>query len=187
MKLSQHEKQQILAGNMKTLLRKGKPACEPGDEFTLSVSRPRPYTDPETKHVFRPPAERSAWITVTSKVRRAKGGWAVYFNVTDNRHPTYFMAKGGGYTTDVSVAVDKLAADVDAATQARISAEARQVNADRRARDAELAERDRRRQERAFRTRLRETLQGLDPAAQMALLAALEREMAEALRMDEAA
>lgn len=174
MKLTATERTRILEGGYKPLHREEKPDIEPRTEIVVSWTRPRAFSDDEMKHVFRPQPERAMWITVTNVVRRTKGGWAIYFDVTDRRHPDWYLGKAG-YTRSKRSAIDDLAAPIDKRTQARLTVEARQANMDRREKDAEAQRKEVRKQERAIRDRLRDTLQTMPPSAQIELLASFER------------
>lgn len=186
MKLTGAERTRILEGSYGPLYRQDRPEIDNGFELVVSWSKPKAWVDPETEHVFKPEPEPAMWLTVTDVVRRTKGGWSIYFRVTDNRQEVWYLG-ARGYTRSKAQAVDPLETEVDRRTQLRITAEAKQVAAERRELDEHQAERARKKQERAFRDRLRETLQGLSPLAQQILLARLERQMVEAQDIDKAA
>lgn len=117
------ERQQIMAGDYSPLIRELDPDMEEGKVLVISWERSKPYADPETGAKFRSPARPALWITVTSKVRRAKGGWSVRYDVDDTRDKTNYMrrvppaqgaddateeeaALASSYTTDSRVAVE---------------------------------------------------------------------------------
>lgn len=175
MRLTQKERSALLAGETPTITRKVKPDIEPGDTLSIAHSKPRRYWDETTGSVFGAPRERSAWITVTAVTRHRKGGFVVRYDVTDNREQALMLARGGGYTTDPSIAIDTAEAHLSQKDRKRLSVEARARYAEQKERDEE----EMRRQKKAFRARLEEALQGLSPLAQQALLADFERQLRE--------
>lgn len=190
MKLTRQERTRILDGSYGPLYRKEKPDLDPGTQIVVSWTRPRGWVDEDeqagTWHAFKPEAERSMWIVVTDVVRRTKGGWSVYFRVVDHRQPVWYLG-ATGYTRSRAQARDELEVPLDTKTQARVTAEAKQAHYDQRQKDEEARLRETRRQERAVRDRLRETMQGLPPPAQVQLLAAVQRLIAEAEDQEKAA
>lgn len=178
MKLTREERTAILAGDTPTLLRKDKPDIEPGTDVVLAHSKPRRYWDETTGSVFDAPKTPSAWIAVTKVTRHRKGGWVVRYDVTDTRQPALMLARGGGYTTDPGLAIDRAEAELSQKDRRRLSVEARARRAEQRERDEEA----RRRQERAFKMKLKDALNGLDTVAGQMLLADLERRLQQAER-----
>ncbi|HEX5594157.1 MAG TPA: hypothetical protein VFX35_12525 [Solirubrobacterales bacterium] len=81
----------------------------------------------------------------------------------------------GNYTQDQAQAVPESASEVDIEFRRLLSVKKRTADA-----EGEAPEAIRRKQERATRDKLRETLKGLDPPAQAALLARVEKVIEEA-------
>lgn len=186
MKLTRNEKAAILAGGTPQITRPTKPDLEPGTKVVLAHSKPKRYWDETTSSVFGAPREPSAWITVTKVVRHRKGGWVVRYDITDNRQPALLMARGSGYTTDPTVAIDDVEAQLSHKDRQRLAVEARARYAAQKEKDID----ERRRQERAFKMKLVDALNGLDPLGAQLLLADLERRLEQAKRdgrADEAA
>lgn len=86
LRLTREDRARLFAGDYSPLAFEKKPKCKPGDRYVLSWSRPRPFRD-ERGVLHRPRREAVLWIEVTKLTRRAKGGWAVRFDVHDHRHP----------------------------------------------------------------------------------------------------
>lgn len=172
-RLTRLERQQILHGNVPKVIRETQPTVMPGDEVVVSWATARRYYDKVTEAVFGAPRQPSVWITVTKVGRHRKGGWLVRYDITDRRDPAFMLARGGGYTTDPGLAIDRNEADLSGADRKRLATEARAKAADDREKEREL----RKRQELAIRKRLTAALDGLDPQAQQILLASLEREL----------
>ena len=170
-RLTREERTRILEGSNKPLHRDKKPEVEIGHEVVVSRTRPRGWVDDARDaggdlYIFRPESKPAMWINVTDIVRRTKGGWSVYFRVTDQRQADWYVSRGGQYSRSKINAVDHLAAPVDKQTERRMATEAHLADAERKKRDEHLAERAAKKQERALRSRLRETLAMLPPAAQ---------------------
>jgi hypothetical protein len=171
--ITRHQRQRLLDGNYGPLTFKVKPyGCEPGATYVFAHSRGSRHVDELTGHVIEVPAEPAAWITVRKVSRRPDGDWLVRFDVTDRRHLSLMLARGGGYTTDHRQAIDRDEAVLEEDDRKRWAAEARARRLDAQEKNAEQ---QRRRQERAVRGRLREALRKLDPPGQAALLARVEQ------------
>jgi hypothetical protein len=84
----------------------------------------------------------------------------------------------GNYTQDPSQAVPESASEVDIEFRRILSVKKRKADA-----ESEAPEAVRRKRERAAREKLRETLKGLDPQAQVALLANVERVIEDAQKV----
>jgi hypothetical protein len=117
------------------------------------------------------------WITISAVRRTRKGVWMPEYTLRDDR-PLY-LRHNGDLTRSVSESVDPEAPVIDAATERSFNARARLKMAERAEATDARKERQRRR-ERAVRDRLRETLDGLEPAAATDLLASLEQQIESA-------
>lgn len=109
-------------------------------------------------------------ITITGIGRGKKGEWIAHYSVRDDRG--LYLAKGPGYTRSAADSLDWEAPVDDPSALQAYAAQGRLRSAERSV--------DRRKRERAIRDRLRLTLEGLEVEAQIALLAALEREIQKA-------
>ena len=147
------------------------PPCEHGTEIPLktlpSLAGPVPQVS----------------LTILLWRRSKRGSWVANYSVKDDR-PLY-VARQPGYTRDAEQSVDTEAPVLDEATEKRFATEARLTRVERQ-RDREDAKEARRKRERAIRDRLRQTLDGLGPEEQVALLAQIERDCKKAT-MKEAA
>lgn len=87
------ERTRIREGDHSPLIRGKEPALEVGKSLIAAWEYSRRQADPSTGQVITSPAAPSLWVTVTRKVRRAKGGWSIHFDVTDKRHETRYMRR----------------------------------------------------------------------------------------------
>lgn len=176
MKLTTEERSRILAGERVRLVREGdRPKVKRGQTICVQRGRPPAHEDPETGQRIRPDLEPIVWITIRD-VKPKGDGWLVRYDITDNRDGALFLAKGAGYTTDVSAAVDNREAALSLSDRRLIAIEARTRAAEQRKED----EMDTAKQRRKLNEELRTTLPTLDLIAQQELLAALQREIRKA-------
>lgn len=169
LRLDSAERSDLLAGDVSYVERDLKPDVVVGEVVVLT--RERAYVDRE----HEVPSRAIAWWTVTALVERGER-WRVTGTLTDDRPHAYLPARGGGWTTSRSLAIDDAEGVLDQEDVERISTEARAALAERRLASVE----DRRKQERAVRDQLRRALDGLDPQGQAGLLAAIQRDIAAA-------
>lgn len=170
MELSPDERGAILAGEHPTLIRVGKECpFEFAEQITLRT----------IPSLAGPVAQVS--ITIIGWKRGKKGEWIPEYSVRDDR-PLY-LRHNSGSTRSSAESVDPEAPITDPVTLKRYAAQGRLSKAQREA-NAEEAQRKR---ERAVRERLRETMKGLTPEAQVSLLAGIEREIVRASNTSERA
>lgn len=113
-------------------------------------------------------------ITITAIRRGKKGEHLADYSVRDDR-PLYLRHRRG-FTRSPADSTDPDAPITDEKTLREYSARSRLRAAER----EERADEARRKRARAVRDRLRETLEGLQPEAQMTLLVTMEREIRKA-------
>lgn len=138
------EGQRIRSGDYSPLIREYEPRMQEGHSIVVAWERSRPYADHEEGTVFRTTARPVLWITITSKVRRARGGWAVRFDVNDTRDKTEYLRRvppaqgadnateeeahlASNYTSDTRVAIEAVPI-VPHEDLERFAAEARVAN-----------------------------------------------------------
>lgn len=203
LKLTKEERRRILEGDYSALRREKDPGDVKGQVIPLLRDRPRTvprYEEPKfsghrreiigTDHA---PEFVKFSIILAKKRRHKKGHWLVPFDVHDERPNSRDLApstgpKGSGTEklteeSDLArgygggpYAVDRGAVDDDELKRQRVKAEERWAKH----REEVASDEERRRQERAVRDALRQRLKGLDPLAQQALLAGVERLIREA-------
>lgn len=119
-----HERQAIRSGDFSALHRELEPAMEAGKTLVVSWERSQPVvSDRETGETIHTPARPVLWITITAKVRKARGGWSVHFDVDDHRDRSEYMrrlpptegsdtatneeaARASSYTSDTRSAIE---------------------------------------------------------------------------------
>lgn len=160
------------------------PSVKLGPRFTRAVlrdpKRPALTDEPDLALGQVVQLERDISIKIT---KRTKLGWD--YSLRDDRPRLLHRNSSHGYTHVPSQAVHAEPEAVDEAAQRELTVRAHD-RASRRFSEQD-AEELRRKQERAVRDRLRETLRNLEPYAQQALLAKLERDIEEAGAVKEAA
>lgn len=113
-------------------------------------------------------------ITITGIARGKKDEWIAHYSVRDDRG--LYLARGTGYTRSAADSLD-WEAPVDDPTALKAYAVQGRL---RRAEQAAEQDEDHRKRERAIRDRLRLALEGLSADGQIALLAAIERDIQKA-------
>lgn len=200
MKLTREERARILAGDHSALKRKHEPQWEEGETAVLVWSRAHRTmmlrrrfqgdVRPELDDVAEYPRQPLVWVELAEPKRHRDGSWRVGIKVHDERVQTRFLAPSGaptapltddtarGYRATAAGAIDHLEA-VDEEELKRQQAKSKERWMEHQ--EEHAAEEQVRRQERALRRQLQQVVRGLPLEAGQALLAAIERDIRDAL------
>lgn len=173
LKLKPQERSAILAGDHPKIVRpyergESDPPFSKGEMIVLTSQKTQGEPAPLVS------------ITVLGHNRTKNGSWEAVYSVRDDRG--LYLAKGPGYTRSRGASIDPDAAVEDEPTLKRYAAQGRL----QRVQNAERREEEEKAQVRAARSKLTETLSGLQAEARTAFLAEFER-MCQKTMMKDAA